>query len=377
MAFRYLDDAMLREVQATAIKLGFAHDEQLIALNAGISEAFVARAGRGDSAHTRLLTLTAEMNTTRVLNSGEVPLIKWLNNAIIMAAEMPQETIFRRALEQASVDGLAPPAGSAGSGTSPARSQEQDVSALPMVNGGLEIQIGEDDTIGVGFLHAGSTAAQSVAKLLVHRYYDGAPSMLAGDEPEFGKGTGWMLAPRLLITNFHVINARMSLEMPCSPEDFKLQGSATHVLFDLYTSNSTPQATKSVSCVASDLALDYALLRLPEDAPARPPLRLRLSDIIKPKDRALRERVNVLQHPNGEPMRLGFRNNFVVSGTESKLSYLTDTAGGSSGSPICDDKWYVAALHNGFSTISGTPLTVWGKTVKQENYGTPIRRVIA
>ncbi len=65
-------------------------------------------------------------------------------------------------------------------------------------------------------------------------------------------------------------------------------------------------------------------------------------------------------------MRLGFRNNFVVTGTESRLSYLTDTAGGSSGSPICDDAWFVAALHRGFTTISGGPLMVWGKPIRQE-----------
>ncbi len=84
----------------------------------------------------------------------------------------------------------------------------------------------------------------------------------------------------------------------------------------------------------------------------------------------------MLQHPNGYPMRLGFRNNFVVTGTESRLSYLTDTAGGSSGSPICDDAWFVAGLHRGFTTISGAPLVVWGKPIRQENYGTPIGLIL-
>lgn len=75
--------------------------------------------------------------------------------------------------------------------------------------------------------------------------------------------------------------------------------------------------------------------------------------------------------PQWGSMRLGFRNNFVVTGSESRLSYLTDTAGGSSGSPICDDAWFAAALHRGWTTITGAPLTVWGKAISQENYGTP------
>ncbi len=315
------------------------------------------------------------MNTTRVLVSGEVPLTKWLNNAILLAAGVPEEMVFRKALEKASVDGAASPAAPADGGA--VTQEDLDVAALPVADGGLEIKIGEDDTLTVDFLHEGTAVSRSVAKLLVHRHFDGNPSMLPGDQPEFGKGTGWMLAPRLLITNFHVINARLVGEPPlASAEDFRLQGAATQVLFDFYRDNSKIEATRSAGCMASDRELDYALLRLPEDAPARPPLRLRTSHIFKPKDRALQERVNVLQHPNGDPMRLGFRNNFVVTGTESRLSYLTDTAGGSSGSPICDDAWFVAALHRGYATIPGEPLTVWGKTIRQENYGTPIGRIL-
>jgi endonuclease G len=97
---------------------------------------------------------------------------------------------------------------------------------------------------------------------------------------------------------------------------------------------------------------------------------------LRHKGNALRDRVNVLQHPNGEPMRLGFRNNFVITGSEARLSYLTDTAGGSSGSPICDDAWDVAGLHRGWTTLP-SPVDVWGKMIGQENYGTPIARILA
>ena len=76
-------------------------------------------------------------------------------------------------------------------------------------------------------------------------------------------------------------------------------------------------------------------------------------------------------------MRLGFRNNFVVTGTDDRLSYLTDTAGGASGSPICDDAWFVAALHRGWRMIPGDPVEVWGRSIKQENYGTPIGLILA
>jgi endonuclease G len=374
MTFAYLDDLTLRDIQLAAIDVGFADSGQLPALTSGISPRFVAAYSRGSSAQAQLITLTARMNNTRALVSGEVPLIKLLDNAILMAAGMPQEVVFRRALEQASADGFAVPPTTAADGDAVGR--ELDVFALPVSDGGLEIQIDEDDTLDVGFLHDGSTTSRSVAKLLVHRHFDGVPAMLPGDKPDLGLGTGWMLAPRLLITNFHVIEARSPREGASSAADFQLQGSATQALFDFYAARSPVHEVTSAGCVASDRRLDYALLRLPAGAPERSPLRLRSSHIAKPRDRALRERVNVLQHPRGEPMRLGFRNNFVVSGSEQWLSYLTDTAGGSSGSPICDDSWFVAALHRGFSTISGRPLTVWGKVIRQENYGTPIGLIL-
>ena len=238
---------------------------------------------------------------------------------------------------------------------------------MPRTDGGLEIAIAEDDTLGVAFLHAGAAASRSVARLLVHRHFDGQPSMLAGNAPDVGSGTGWLIAPRLVITNHHVVNGRGPLEPPASDQDFALQGKATTVQFDYFRADVPPVSSVSLACVATDRTLDFALLRLPDDAPDRPALPLRTVAILKPQDRALQERINVLQHPDGEPMRLGFRNNFVVAGSEERLSYLTDTAGGASGSPLCDDAWFVAGLHRGFATITGAPVQVWDTAVRQEN----------
>ncbi len=76
---------------------------------------------------------------------------------------------------------------------------------------------------------------------------------------------------------------RLPLEQRASADDFRLQGAATLVQFDFYKTGSAVQATRSAGCVASDAKLDYALLRLPADAPDRPPLRLRTSYITKPQ----------------------------------------------------------------------------------------------
>jgi endonuclease G len=376
MAFAYLDDETLKRVRAAAIELGFAISESaLLDVVHDISPLFLGQVMVGGTAPAKLDSLLRRMNTTRALVSGEKPLLTWLDNAIFLAAGREQELVFRRALERASPDGAAPPTPAA---AGPVPAEAKDVEGLPAKNGELEIQIAEDDTIEVDFLHRGSEAARSVAKVLVHRHFDGVPQSVAGNKPEYGKGTGWLIAPTLLITNHHVVTAREKTDPPASEADFALQAAATQVLFDYDTDKDTSSVVevRASGCEASDADLDFALLRLPDDVADRPALMLRTGPITKPKDTGLRERVNVLQHPHGKPMRLGFRDNFVVSGTADRLSYLTDTAGGASGSPLFDDGWLVGGLHRGFATIEGEPLKLWGKTIRQENYGTPIGLIL-
>jgi endonuclease G len=367
----YLDEKTLEEIRDAVFALGFADDDHLNALANGIAPRFVATYSKGGTPALKLTSLTNRMNITRILSSGEVPLTKWLNNAAGLSAGMPEQMAFKRALEQVSARGTAP--------TTLAANRidlAPDVGELPASNGQLEVQIGQDDTLDVGFLHRGSLASQSVAKLIVQRHFNGVGSTTTGNVPDVVLATGWMLAPQLLITNFHVIAARRSYEEPASGEDFRLQGEKAKVIFDLYRDGSRGEVVTSVGCIAYDRDLDYAVLRLGGDDLGRRPLRLRSDWIRKQASHPLRERVNVLQHPEGKPMRLGFRNNFVVAGNEGKLSYLTDTAEGSSGSPICDDEWFVAALHRGTLDISDQPVFVWGKEITQENFGTPIGQIL-
>jgi hypothetical protein len=364
--FTYLSDDEVHAVRTAAIELGLNTDGNLAALAAGISPAFIGGAMVGANPTAKLLTVTAKMNTTKNLVSGEVPLSKWLNNAILLAGGAPQELVFRNALEKLAVDRVS------------AAMAEPDVDETPRTaSGSLEIAIDEDDTLGVAFLLQGALAARSVAKLRVHRHFDGAPSFIAAGKPDWSLGTGWMIGPQLLITNYHVVNARGPREAAASDADFEAQAEATEADFDYVGDEAMTMTVPTLECAASDRDLDYAVLRLDAAAADRPALRLRGNPLTRPPGSALRERVNVLQHPDGDPMRLGFRNNFVVTGSVDRLSYLTDTRGGSSGSPICDDAWFVAGLHRGWRTIEGEPVDVWGRQIRQENYGTPIGRILA
>jgi endonuclease G len=56
--------------------------------------------------------------------------------------------------------------------------------------------------------------------------------------------------------------------------------------------------------------------------------------------------VNIVQHPQGEPRQIAFRNNLLVSLDDAiRFVYKTDTAPGASGAPVFNDNWQLVALH--------------------------------
>ncbi|MDC0723168.1 trypsin-like serine peptidase [Nannocystis bainbridge] len=230
-----------------------------------------------------------------------------------------------------------------------------------------------DHTISARFLVRGAEAAKSVAKVLVHRHFGDKPRYQADESPEVSTGTGWLIAPNLGITNHHVIAARQDGET-ITATDFALQARGTVLQFDYLAPDAPFESVGVLEVVAADAELDFALLRLgPVD---RPPLRLRVRPLERTRDTPLAECVNVLQHPDGEPMRIGLRNNFVVHGDSHWLSYLTDTRSGASGSPVCDDEWGVVALHRGHRELPGATIKLDGVAVRTENYGVQLRAVL-
>ncbi|MGC4098499.1 MAG: trypsin-like peptidase domain-containing protein [Nitrospira sp.] len=62
------------------------------------------------------------------------------------------------------------------------------------------------------------------------------------------------------------------------------------------------------------------------------------------------EYVTIVQHPNGQPKQISLRENQIIDVLENFLHYHTDTAPGSSGSPLFNDQWEVVGLHH-----SGVP----------------------
>lgn len=207
------------------------------------------------------------------------------------------------------------------------------------VERGLERVMGRNDLISVRFLEDGWLKSRAVVRIQI-----GQVGAAGG-----GYGTGFLVGPGLLLSNHHVLpsaevaaisQAEFNYQLRL---DGKLQPS---VLIEL-----DPGAF-----YLADRGLDYALVAV-KDHPD-------LADfgwipLIEEQGKLLvGEWVNIIQHPHGEPKQLAIRENRVVDELEHHLHYLTDTAPGSSGSPVFNDQWEVVALHH-----SGVPATNAGGEV--------------
>ena len=58
------------------------------------------------------------------------------------------------------------------------------------------------------------------------------------------------------------------------------------------------------------------------------------------------EKLNIIHHPQGDYKQISIRENTFKGIEETKIFYETDTAQGSSGSPVFNDQWQVVGLHH-------------------------------
>ncbi|MBB5790186.1 trypsin-like peptidase domain-containing protein [Jiangella mangrovi] len=296
------------------------------------------------------------MNGVERLVDGRVPLQLWLHNAARNTAEAGLREVFERARDQVA-------RAAAGEPELPAATEAE----LPE-----EIVFG-DDTVPFGFLAGGTAAGRAVGRLVVPPYQDGAPRTdPGGGTAHPHAGTAWLIAPDLVITNHHVLNARSALDGPApraSDADLALQAAHAVVLFDFDDDGAAGVEAACGGIVAWSPELDYAVARLAAD-PGRTPIPIR-ADPLK-AELAENVAVNVIQHPEGKAKRIGLRNNVVYDTTDTDVRYFTDTQRGSSGSPVLTDGWTACALHRGARRVD---VKFQGKPSSYVNVGTQLSAV--
>ncbi|MGW6454950.1 trypsin-like peptidase domain-containing protein [Streptomyces sp. NPDC055078] len=314
-----------------------------------------------------------ELNRVERLVDGSVPLEIWLRNAVAQTTEATALTLFQRALDDV--------ARSAGG--------EPDIGEQLPAPETKEAIVHRDDTVPFAFLRGGALAGAAVARIKVPPYQGGAPLQPNGYPLV---GTAWLIAPALLVTNQHVINARSAsggAPPQADAQDIRLQAEHTRARFDFETEDGTETGFGTESgtetetetetedaaisaLVAADAELDYAVLRLAAE-PGRPVLKLAKRPLSV--DGGDTVAVNIIQHPGGQPKRVALRNNLVYAADDRDLRYFTDTRGGSSGSPVLTDDWRVVALHRGTRRVED--VNFQGRTTAFVNVGTQMSLVMS
>lgn len=191
----------------------------------------------------------------------------------------------------------------------------------------LEKIIGENTLRPIAFLHQGLKVARSVAYIGVHLGC------------ERWSGTGFLVSKDLLLTNNHVL-----------PNPDLLINSLFRFNYEEdFSGRSQPceeYHAKPNGIFHTNQALDYTLVQL-DGEPGQEwgwlPLQKR--------DVKHRDRVNIIQHPEGKAKEVSFQNNFIEYIGEDVVQYVTSTLNGSSGSPVFNDRWEVVALHHAGGNI--------------------------
>ena len=204
---------------------------------------------------------------------------------------------------------------------------------------GYERIIGESDLVSINFLTRGVRASRAVCRVRVPGPGGGGWS-----------GTGFLIAPGLLMTNNHVLSA--PAEASQAEADFGLEHDEDGVLSAPAQFNLAPH-----EIFFTDVDHDVTIVAVAPLSDKGEPLdRFGWLPLLPLSGKGLHgEWVTIIQHPGGDPKQIAVRANQIVELDPSKaqdinldrfIHYTTDTEPGSSGAPVLNDQWQVVALHH-------------------------------
>ena len=202
---------------------------------------------------------------------------------------------------------------------------------------GLERIIGKSDLLSINFLDRGRRVADAVCRIKLPM--DGG----------VGYGTGFLVGPRLLVTNNHVLAS--AAEAAQAGAQFGYESDLDGVIRDPVEFNLAPHQLFFTST-----ELDITLCAVAAFSDKGVPLErygwLPLMPL--PGKIVDGEWVTIIQHPGGQPKQLTIRSSQIIKLDQQDVEvdltqfihYVTDTEPGSSGAPVFNDQWQVVAIHH-------------------------------
>jgi endonuclease G len=198
----------------------------------------------------------------------------------------------------------------------------------------LERVIGKTaDFLFVEFFEQGLFASRAVGRIVTD---------LGGGKR--GLGTGFMVSPRLLLTNHHVL--------PTND-----RAAASVIEFNYQRDRHLRELTRRTFRLApgqfflNDKELDFALVAVDPGGDQAGLAAFGWCPLIAEEGKIKEgEPINIVQHPMGDLKQVVVSENRLVQLLEPHAHYQADTLPGSSGSPVFNKQWEVVALHH-----SGVP----------------------
>jgi endonuclease G len=204
--------------------------------------------------------------------------------------------------------------------------------------------INDNDILPLNFLSLGEKAAKSVVRVIVPQP-DGRTFF----------GTGFMVSPRLMITNYHVFDERPAtsglaikdlaadamIEFDYALDDNGIPMDSTRFRLhpDEFLASSPPDVLDYTLVAVELTSIDEPTRSLPEFG------YLKLIGITGKA--ATNEKLSSIHHPKGEFKAISIRDKKLTEFVdENFIQYEVDTERGSSGAPVFNDQWLVVALHH-------------------------------
>lgn len=199
----------------------------------------------------------------------------------------------------------------------------------------VERFIGANDLVDENYLERALIAARAVCRLNFRDLETGRQAF----------ATGFMVAPRLLITNWHVFPTEDAAQGALAEFEYKLDIRGNEVM-------PTRFRIRPDIYHHSNQELDFALVALDPTSHETETALVSFGyhRLVEARGKLTEnEPITIIQHPAGGRRQVALRENELIKEpTEDDLFlwYRSDTARGSSGAPAFNDSWQIVALHH-------------------------------